>query len=144
MIITEWRDFRMREHGQITSTEARLHSADRPIDEAERVIDRDRIVGSEDSFVAMDLDDLGGLIIWTKNKVWCTRYTGGDRERLVSIPRNPPATGAYYEWRDFIVHPLDSSRVRSRAERMDLSSREGSVVYPRSTILRGGDVFECM
>ena len=51
----------------------------------------------------------------------------------------------YYEWKEFVTCPLDSEHIRSRAERLDTSLREG--VWrspPLSTILGPGDVFECM
>ena len=137
----------MREHGQITSAEARLHTGDRPLAEEERIVTREMIVEPGDRFVAMELDDLGGLTIWTEERVWCTRYTGGDRERLVQVRRSVPVERSSMlsrEWQDFIIYPLDSTRVRSRAERVDLSPREGAVVCPRSTILRWEDVFEGM
>jgi hypothetical protein len=50
----------------------------------------------------------------------------------------------YREWNEFVTCPLDSERVRSRAERLDTRLREGVAVIPLSTILAEGDVFECM
>ena len=49
----------------------------------------------------------------------------------------------FHEWTEFVTYPTDSSRVRSRAERLDTSHSAGAVV-PLATILNNGDVFECM
>jgi len=68
----------------------------------------------------------------------------------------------FHEWKEFITYPLDSNRIRSRAERFDTSKGfklgpdgkypsdysdgkgEKPAVIPLSTIIVGDDVFECM
>lgn len=47
----------------------------------------------------------------------------------------------FNEWQDFITHPLDSSRVKSRKDRLDTT--QGTII-PISMLLRGSDEFECM
>ena len=50
----------------------------------------------------------------------------------------------YREWKGFVTFPSDSGRVRSRAERLDTSVREGAAIIPMSMILGEDDAFECM
>ena len=50
----------------------------------------------------------------------------------------------FHEWKEFITYPADSSRVRSRAERMNVPGPQGSAVILLSTIVVGDDTFDCM
>jgi hypothetical protein len=73
------------------------------------------------------------------------------------------ATMLFKEWREFVIYPGDSGRVKSREQRLDTSKAfrigadgqyppemrqcpiaERVAVYPLSKILSGGDTFECM
>ena len=50
----------------------------------------------------------------------------------------------FHQWKDFTIHPLDSSRIRSRAERLNNLGGDGAFVVQISTILVRDDIFECM
>jgi hypothetical protein len=65
----------------------------------------------------------------------------------------------FKEWKEFVVYPVDSSRVKSREQRLDIAnasrigidgrypagkSSEMGCVIPLTQIEREGDVFECM
>ena len=69
----------------------------------------------------------------------------------------------FKEWKDFVVYPCDSTRIKSRAERLNTAdafragsdgqypaqmfetpSPERRAVITQQYVLRGDDVFECM
>ncbi len=56
------------------------------------VIPLSLIIGGDDTFDCMEIDDYGHVTIWTKQKVWfLTRDgVGGQIEKLRYVPRHPP------------------------------------------------------
>ena len=73
------------------------------------------------------------------------RKTPGNRFHVPVIPVFGHFTRMlFHDWKDFITYPLDSTRVRSRAERLNTSAPHGAAVIPLSTVLVGNDTFECM
>jgi len=45
---------------------------------------------TDDEFEAMSIGDFGSVTVWTKRRVWCIRREGS-MEKLVFLPRHPPA-----------------------------------------------------
>ncbi len=50
------------------------------------------ILWDDDVFEAMEIDDLGHVLIWTRDRVWFLQRQGRDLtvEKLIFLPRHPP------------------------------------------------------
>jgi hypothetical protein len=87
MTTSEWRDFVISVGQPIRSVEERFN-----LEGGGRSVRRELFEQYGDKFEVMEITDLGGITIWTTTKVWCIR-TEQRLEKLVYLPRNPPALG---------------------------------------------------
>ena len=109
MKFNEWQDFVRypKNANKVTSRSDRLDTSRAFYPEADgqysqeffsssdngAVVQIEDILWDDDEFEAMEIDDLGHVLIWTRDRVWFFARQGkeGTVEKLIFLQRNPPA-----------------------------------------------------
>lgn len=146
MITREWKDIFLsngvRSSVPITSAKERFN-LNNP---GGRIIGRDFFERFGEKFEAIEVNEIGKIIVWTATKVWCIRMHR-NLEQMMFLPRNPEMADDYNvvqmiteNWKDFIVRP--GGPIPNLSERFNLES-EGDMMR-RDFFEKFGEKFETM